>query len=79
MLEDSMPVMAERSMPSYIGRRLARAAAPGWWQVAHSRVSVRCRRNKVSWFLPARRSTVTARTGHPAASARFTIVCAISH
>ena len=29
MFEDSMPVMSERSMPSYIGRRLARAAAPG--------------------------------------------------
>src|ERR1700676_4552292 len=51
----------------------------GAWHAVQTRVSVRAHRPKVSFFLPAGKSTVTATAGQPAASARLTSLTAISN
>jgi hypothetical protein len=68
-----------RSRPSNIGLRRRKPAQPGWWQLAHRRVSFFANRASVSVFRPAGRSTVRTSTGQPARSARFTSACVIRH
>src|ERR1700722_18186530 len=69
-----------RSRPEYMGRVPTLAARLLLsWQPAHSRVSVRRRRNSVSWLPPRGGPTVTATARQPAFSARCTIALATSH
>jgi hypothetical protein len=65
--------------PSNIGLRRRKPAQPGWWQLAHRRVSFFANRASVSVFRPAGRSTVRTSSGQPARSARFTSACVIRH